>query len=130
MADQKASVLVVEDDQAVREMIKQQISQFDVVIHEAEDGQRAVELATSVSPDLIILDLALPVADGFEVVSVLREVQATRTIPMVVYTARDLTSDDKTRLTLGLTQHLTKATTSEADFVKAVKTLLNGLVAK
>lgn len=62
--------------------------------------------------------------DGFAVVTELRREEAHRGIPTVIYTARDLTAKDREDLQLGLTKYLTKATTSEEEFLSSVRGLL------
>jgi PAS domain S-box-containing protein len=123
----QARVLVVDDDKPTRELIKQQLEQCGVEFFEAADGISAVHLARTSDPDLIILDLSMPSPDGFAVVQILRS-EKSRSTPLIVYTATDLNEDDKDRLTLGLTAHLTKSRTSENEFLDTVKNLLSGLV--
>ncbi len=124
-----ARVLIVEDDANARELIKQYLSTVDSDLQyfEAADGDTAIHLARQVEPDLIILDLGLPTTDGFDVVTVLRHENLSRT-RLLVHTGRDLSLDEKRRLTLGLSAHLTKSRTSETEFLSAVIQLLNGLV--
>lgn len=124
-----ARVLVAEDDDATREIIKQHVLSLGAGIQcfEASDGQKAIELTREHEPDLIILDLGLPNTNGFEVVTVLRHEKAART-PLLVYTAQDLSPDERKKLTLGLTTHFTKSKTSEQEFIKCLVDTLNGLV--
>lgn len=123
-----ASILIVEDDDSTREVIKQQLASLPVKILEATDGSQAIEAVRQGSPDLIILDLGLPAADGFDVVTVLRHEKAKDT-PLLVYTARDLDRSEKESLKLGISAHLTKGRTNEQEFMNTVRQLLNGLIA-
>ncbi len=125
----RARVLVVDDDAPTRELIKQQIQSFDLEYMEAVDGIEAVHLARTQNPDLIILDLAMPAANGFQVVEILRN-EKNHSTRLLVYTARDLTNEDKQKLSLGLSAYLTKSRTSEEQFINTVKSLLNGLVSE
>ncbi len=125
----KARVLIVEDDQPTREVIKQNLESLNVEFIEATDGVTAVYYARSHNPDLIVLDLGLPSLDGFEVIEILRRENLHDT-PLIVYTAKDLTENDKRELTLGLTSHLIKSHTSEEEFLDTVKNMLNGLLEK
>jgi len=124
----QARVMVVEDDPATLSVITQQLQALDIQFYEAHDGRSAIDIATKENIDLIVLDLGLPDIDGFTVVTVLRNEPKLRNIPLIVYTAKDLTEDDRDRLRLGLTSYLTKATTSESDFMLNVRNLLNGLL--
>ncbi len=123
----QAKVLIVEDDQSTREVIKQNLEPLNVEFIEAADGVTAVHYARSKNPDLIVLDLGLPSLDGFEVVQILRKEKIQDT-PLIVYTAKDLSENDKKELTLGLTSHLVKSRTSEKELLETVKTMLNGLL--
>lgn len=123
----RAKVLIVEDDSSTRELIKHQVNQFPVEIVEAVDGLGALAAAKKECPDLIILDIGVPAPDGFDIIENLRKGDS-RSTPLIVYTSRDLSKDEMNQLTLGLTKHLIKSRTSEAEFVDSVKLLLDGLV--
>ncbi len=123
-----ARVLVVEDDPSTIDIIKQEIQLLNAQIFEAHDGRAAIAVAREQNLDLIVLDLGLPDIDGFTVVSVLRNEEKLKNIPLLVYTAKDLTDEERQRLRLGLTSYLTKAKTSQGEFVGLVRDLLNGLV--
>jgi DNA-binding response OmpR family regulator len=122
-----ARVLVVEDDEPTRALIKQELEGIGVETIEAADGVTAVHLARTTDPDLIVLDLTMPGLDGFQVVEVLRNERSQMT-PLIVYTARDLNEHDKQKLTLGLSAHLIKSRASEKELLDTVKSMLNGLV--
>jgi threonine synthase len=64
----------------------------------ADGGKAGLELAMKKKPDLIILDLMMPDVDGFEVVSKLREDPESAQIPILIYTAKNITSEDRERL--------------------------------
>ncbi len=123
----KAKVLIVEDDSSTLELLRHHISRFPVEIIEATEGLRALKLAHSEDPDLIILDIGIPAPDGFDIVESLRKSDAKET-PLIVYTSRDLTKEEMNNLTLGLTKHLIKSKTSEQELIESVKLLLDGLV--
>ena len=122
-----SKVLIVEDDESTREILRQQISGLGVHCIEAADGEQAISLARTDKPDLMVLDLGLPLMDGFDVVSVLRREPLCH-LPLIVYTNRDLSREEKKQLSLGLTTHLVKAKTSEEELLKCVKGLLNGIL--
>jgi PAS domain S-box-containing protein len=119
-------VLIIEDDDPTRELIKQQFDQLNVQIIEATDGKSAINLARANTPDLIILDVSVPEPDGFEVVNILRRERLSR-VPLIVYTARDLTEEDKGQLSLGQTAHLVKSRASQAQLLDTAKDFLAGL---
>lgn len=83
----RKTVLVVEDDEAVSELLVSLLEDRGFAAVPALDGRTAIELARTLIPDLITLDLALPGTDGHEVLSRLKATPATREIPVVVISA-------------------------------------------
>lgn len=124
----QARVMVVEDDPSTLDVMRQQLQGLDIRVFEAKDGRTAIDIANKESIDLIVLDLGLPDIDGYTVVTIFSNEPKLRDIPLIVYTANDLTDSDRDRLRLGLTSYLTKAKTSDFDFMASVRKLLNGLL--
>lgn len=123
----RARVLVVEDDSTTRELIRNQIEALGAECIEAEDGAKALTSIREDDPDLVILDLSIPAPDGYAVIDILKS--ETRSLkPLIVYTALDLNEEQKQKLHLGLTAHLTKSRTSQEELVGTVKEFLNGLL--
>jgi CheY-like chemotaxis protein len=91
-------VLVVEDDPAAREMFCRMLGNKDWTVGEAENGLAALESITHCQPSLIILDLKMPVMDGFEMIAELHKHEDWRKIPVVVVSAKELTPEDRLRL--------------------------------
>ena len=116
-------VLVVEDDLSTRELIIHQLKSLGLDCLVASDGDAAIEITNSKMPDLIVLDVGVPKADGFDVIKALRQGAASGT-PLVIYTSRDLLEEERERLTLGPTRHLIKSRTSEEGLLDAIKELL------
>jgi len=88
-------------------------------------GLEAIELSQQVMPDLLVLDIGLPEADGFEVVDWLRRHERLSALPVVVYTAKDLDETDRERLRLGeTTEFLAKGRITPKDFEQRVMGLL------
>jgi CheY-like chemotaxis protein/nitrogen-specific signal transduction histidine kinase len=90
--------LVVDDIAESREMLRRALENEGWSVSEAEHGQMALEKLAGPLPSLILLDLMMPVMDGFEFVMEMRKVEAWRGIPIVVVTAKDITDDDRQRL--------------------------------
>src|SRR6185295_8852619 len=91
-------VLVVEDDAAMREMICRMLSDKDWTVAEAENGLAALESIARCQPSLIVLDLKMPVMDGFQMIAELHKHEDWRKIPVVVVSAKELTTEDRMRL--------------------------------
>jgi CheY-like chemotaxis protein len=92
------SVLVVDDDSATRELVADLLESRGYRVHCAENGARAIELARSESPSLILLDLVMPGVSGFEVVEELREWRKDSDARIVVFTNLDLSAEETSRL--------------------------------
>ncbi|WP_017719332.1 hybrid sensor histidine kinase/response regulator [Kamptonema formosum] len=86
-------ILIVEDDGATREMLRRMLEKEGVGVLEAANGLEALQLCSQ-QPDLILLDLMMPQMNGFQVIAELRNSVQTRSLPVIVITAMDLTPDD------------------------------------
>jgi PAS domain S-box-containing protein len=88
-------VLVVDDEQANLDLLEALLEPAGFGVIRAGGGQEGIDLARSQMPNLILLDLMMPDLTGFDVVEALRSEEATRSIPIMVLTAKALTEDDK-----------------------------------
>ncbi len=91
------TVLVVDDEWDIRELLAEIIRHMDIYVIEAGDGPTALEQATKDLPDLILLGVLTPKMDGFEVQTKLKENPATRNIPVVLLTDMPTFEVKKTR---------------------------------
>jgi CheY-like chemotaxis protein len=91
-------VLVVEDDPGVREIIRRALSQEGLKVLEAANGIEALARLAESPPSLILLDLMMPELDGFGFIEELRRSDEWSSIPVVVLTAKDISSEDRARL--------------------------------
>ena len=103
-----AYTLVVEDDPNNRQLLCRLLEKENMRFVEAGNGSQALECVTAETPGLILLDLMMPVMDGFEFLSALRQNPAYSSIPVVVITAKDLTEADRQRLTGSVSQIIQK----------------------
>ena len=95
---EEVRVLVVDDEQSNLDLIEALLKPAGFTVLRANGGQEGIEMAKSRLPNLILLDLVMPGVSGFEVVEQLRAEDQTRTIPIMVLTAKILTADDKRSL--------------------------------
>lgn len=101
-------ILLVEDNEMNRDMLARRLVRrgFEVVV--AVDGQAGVEMARQERPDLILMDLSLPIMDGWEATRKLKADEATRHIPVVALTAHAMTGDREKALEAGCDEFDTK----------------------
>jgi CheY-like chemotaxis protein len=121
---ERATVLLVEDDEDLARVVLASFERAGIQSFHALTRRRAIELCQTISPDLIVLDLALPDGDGFHVVDWLRQHQELNKLPMVVYSAREVSETEREQLRLGPTEFLTKATVPPQDVEALVGTML------
>ncbi len=104
---QQGDVLVVEDEEASRMTLARALEQHGWRVQMAENGRLALEALNLVKPNLIFLGLMMPEMDGFEFLEVLRKNEQWQDIPVIVLTAKELTSEDRLRLS-GQVQNVIK----------------------
>ena len=120
-------VLLVEDDPDLAGVIIDGFKDSEVHIDHASTRQQAVDFCLLGPPDLLILDLMLPDGDGFSLVDWLRRQPALRTLPLVVYSGRDISEAERLKLRLGPTEFLTKAKVNPAEVEKLVLAMVHRL---
>jgi CheY-like chemotaxis protein len=101
-------ILLVEDNEMNRDMLSRRLQRkgYDVVI--AIDGQQAVTMATSESPALILMDMSLPIFDGWEATRRIKAADETRKIPVIALTAHAMAGDREKSLEAGCDDYDTK----------------------
>ncbi|MDO9301516.1 MAG: pyridoxal-phosphate dependent enzyme, partial [Anaerolineales bacterium] len=118
-------VAIVEDTAEARRLIRRILqSQGSFTILEASNGREGLELIQRELPDLVILDLMMPEMDGFTVIEALRANPETATIPVIVATAKELTADEKSRLSGQIQSLMQKGDFLNDEFLEEVKTLI------
>lgn len=101
-------ILLVEDNEMNRDMLSRRLTKRGHEVLIAVDGQEGVDIATSESPEIILLDMSLPVMDGWEVARRLKAVDATRKIPIIALTAHAMAGDREKALEAGCDDYDTK----------------------
>lgn len=122
---EETQILLVEDAADIRDMLRRTLQKERFVVIEAENGRQAItQLQQSdVNPSLILLDLMMPEMDGFQVVEQLRENPAWASIPVIVVTAKELTAQERIRLSGGVQRILQKGILSREQLLAEVSQL-------
>jgi PAS domain S-box-containing protein len=111
----KKDVLAIEGDDTLLKVMKRQLDSDSVLVRTALSCAEGIEAIERKIPDLIILDVGLPDGDAYILVEQLRRREAMRDIPVLVYTGRDLTYDQRNELRLGPTRFLLKSKSTRED---------------
>jgi CheY-like chemotaxis protein len=117
-------VLVVEDDAATRNLLCRMIEKAGWPVAEAENGRVALERVAEAVPSLILLDLMMPVMDGFAFIGELRRRGAWRSIPVVVVTAKELTGEARALLDGCVERVIEKGAYSREELLAEVRELV------
>jgi CheY-like chemotaxis protein len=120
------NVLVVDDDPKAVELIAIRVPSMGSGVLRAFGGREAIAIARRELPDVIVLDLMMPEVDGFDVVEALCERPDTARIPIVVVTAKSITTEERARLKGGVTSILGKAEFDGERFVAEVRRAMSG----
>ena len=123
-------VLIVEDDAETREIMRAGLGKAGWTVDETENGRDALEQLDVHPPDLILLDLLMPVMDGFEFLTQLRAREDARRIPVVVVTAKELGPKDRERLGGRVAEVLHKEAYSREDLLAEIRDLVHACVDK
>jgi len=102
------TLLIIEDDHAIREMLKMFLRTKDYTVLEAEDGKQALKCLYKVAPDLLVLDWMLPDTDGLQLMQKIRENSVHKDIPILMLTARAEEADKIKGLDNGADDYMTK----------------------
>jgi CheY-like chemotaxis protein len=118
-----SSILIVDDDPQNIRLVKAMLKPFNMEVMVADGGKAGLEMALKKKPDLIILDLMMPDVDGFEVVSKLREDPGASQIPILIYTAKNITSEDRERLQGNIQSIIQKGDFGKDRFLEMINNL-------
>ncbi|MBU1112369.1 MAG: response regulator [Candidatus Omnitrophica bacterium] len=121
----KKRILVVDDEQALAELVKMRLETNGYEVLSAFDGQEALDKARKEKPDLIILDLMLPKIDGYKVCRMLKFDEKYKKIPIILFTARAQESDKKMGQDVGADSYIVKPFEPKALLAK-IKELTGG----
>ena len=118
-------VLVVEDNEMNRDMLSRRLTRRGFQVIFAVDGQQGVDLARSERPDIILMDMSLPVIDGWEATRRVKSDDATRGVPVIGLTAHAMAGDREKAIEAGCDDYDTKPVELER-LIGKIERLLGG----
>lgn len=101
-------VLIVEDNEMNRDMLSRRLSRKGYEILFAFDGQQAIDVASSERPDIILMDLSLPILNGWEATKQIRAMDTISKIPIIALTAHAMSGDRETAIEAGCDDYASK----------------------
>lgn len=101
-------ILLVEDNQVNRELVREMLEGGEFEVFEAENGLEALHMLPKTSPDLVLLDIQMPVLDGMSAIKQLRQKPQYATLPVLALTAYAMVGDRERVLAAGFSGYVTK----------------------
>ncbi|NJD56609.1 MAG: response regulator [Nitrospirae bacterium] len=120
----KYQVLLVEDSKAIQQMYRNKLilEQFAVVT--ADNGMEAIKALSQSKPDIILLDLMMPIMDGYKVLQVVKTDQKYKDVPVIVFSAKGQPDEVEKALNLGASDYIVKSITKPNEVVDKIRTVL------
>ena len=118
------TILIIEDDKFLRELIAQKLIKEGFEISEAVDGEEGMKKVKEEKPDLVLLDLILPGVDGFEVLARIKEDPVLAAIPVIILSNLGQKEDVERGLKLGAVDYLIKAHFTPGEIIEKIKNTL------
>jgi DNA-binding response OmpR family regulator len=121
---EKARILIVEDDVDLAHVIGEIFTRDNITVQTAHSLKETIDECATFRPHLMVLDIGLPDGDGFNVVDYLRQQEELARMPLVVYSGREVTPEQRANLTLGPTYFLAKTRVQPQQLEALVLTML------
>ncbi len=116
-------ILLVEDNEMNRDMLARRLERRGFRVLIAVDGTEGIEMARAHRPDLILMDMSLPVTDGWEASRVLKGEVGTQAIPIIALTAHAMAGDRESYLAAGFDAYVTKPIVDEGVLLRTIDRL-------
>ena len=123
-------ILILEDDTTMREMLYRTLTKEGWEVREAENGKVALEQVSREIPGMILLDLLMPVMDGFTFLRELRKEEDWRDIPVLVITSKDITREEKQLLEEKVVTILQKGAYTRRDLLEQISSAIRHYMPK
>lgn len=123
-------ILLIDDDQSLRQLYKLELTNHQYEVIEASDGEEGFSKAISEKPDLILLDIMMPKADGVATLTKIKAEETIKTIPVIMLTNFGQENLVQQAFSLGATDYLLKYKVTPAEMASKVDQILTSVVAK
>jgi CheY-like chemotaxis protein len=120
----KGKILLVDDTEFYRKTYSIKLTTEGYLVSAATNGVEALKAIATEKPDLVLLDLVMPVMDGFKVLQAIKADPNLQSIPVVVFSAKGVQEEISKAISVGATDFLIKATTTPNKVVEKIKTIL------
>lgn len=121
MSREKPKILMIEEDHFLRKIYRDKLSRLGFEFFEATNGEEGLNKVIAEKPDLVILDLILPIKNGFDVLIDIKSNKNTENIPVIILSNLGQESDIQRGLSLGVADYLVKTEVSLSEVINRVK---------
>lgn len=118
-------VLLVEDSKAIQQMYRNKLTLEQFHVLTADNGMEAIKVLSKETPDIVLLDLMMPIMDGFKVLQVIKTDPRLAKIPVLVFSAKGQPEEVEKALKLGAAGYIVKATTKPNAVIEKIKAVIN-----
>ncbi len=120
----KYQVLLVEDSKAIQQMYRNKLMMDQFAVVTADNGMEAIRALSISKPDIILLDLMMPVMDGYKVLQVVKTDEKLKDIPVLVFSAKGQSEEIEKALSLGAAGYIVKSITKPNEVVEKLRAAL------
>ncbi len=117
-------IAIIEDDSAINQMYRMKFEAAGFDVSTASDGESGVEMVAKAKPDIILLDIQMPIMNGAEALELIRKAPATATTPVIILTNLGVEEAPKSLRELGIKDYIVKAELTPSQVVAKVKETL------
>lgn len=125
MVKKKKKILIIEDDKILADMYAVKFEKEGYEVVETQSGTEGLNLAKTINPDVVLLDVILPEMDGFAILIELKKEKNTKKIPIILLTNLGQQVDIKKGKSLGATDYLTKSNITPSEVIQRIKKITN-----
>ncbi len=118
-------ILLIEDSKVIQQMYRSKLIMEQFTVLTADNGMEAIKLLSQEKPDIILLDLMMPIMDGFKVLQVIKTDPKLSDIPVLVFSAKGQPEEVEKALNLGAAGYIVKATTKPNEVIDQIRKVLS-----